>query len=143
PNFRPEPAEVTNVSEVDVPRVAQLAPVGSSPTESAPSQPTGSLHTPFDEPTRAAVGQIAETSAKKVVEQWTNPALGGSGFSSPGKGKSAAGAIAAAATAARASQTFDADARRQQLINDRLSEINEQHDERGEPDDHDLSDADY
>ena len=37
-----------------------------------PAQP---LHTPFDDQTRAEVGKIAETSAKQVVAQWTNPAL--------------------------------------------------------------------
>jgi hypothetical protein len=130
----PHPAAaptVTHVSEVDMSGVAQLAPVApSAPSTTSTEQPS-SLHAPFDEPTRQAVGEIAETRARTVVEHWTNPALGGSGFSSgggSGGGTGSGGAkskvSAPGAKSGGGAGTFNADARRDELVANRLAAMN-------------------
>ncbi|HEV2779753.1 MAG TPA: DUF4157 domain-containing protein, partial [Actinophytocola sp.] len=124
------PAAEPEVSEVELPppAPAQLAPLSPAPpqTSQATPAPASTLHTPFDEPTTQAVGQIAETKAKKVVEEWTNPALGGKGFTTGGKqaGPGRAGAMGTAAGLAATGVAFDPEARRQQLIDDELFRIN-------------------
>jgi hypothetical protein len=140
PQVAPAAAEV---SEVDTSAMAQLAPLVPEAPAAPPASPAPSstLHAPFDEPTRQAVGEIAETRARTVVEHWTNPALGGSGFSgggqgSGGHGPGAAGGGHGAGGAPRSRSTtpgrrsagggdgFDPAARREQLIADRLALMN-------------------
>jgi hypothetical protein len=65
----------------------QLAPINAEPSvtissapESPPPAPAQEIVT-LSEPVRQEVDQISHASATRVVAQWTNPALGGSGFS--------------------------------------------------------------
>ena len=127
----PQPAAApapTHVSEVDMSSAAQLAPLAPAAPASPPAQAQPStLHSPFDESTRQAVGEIAETKARTVVEQWTNPALGGSGFSGGSTGSG--GAKSKVSTpggkkSAGSGDGFDPVARREQLVADHLAIMN-------------------
>jgi hypothetical protein len=130
----PHPAAaqpVTHVSEVDMSGMAQLAPVAPSTPSTSSTESPSTLHAPFDETTRQAVGEIAETRARTVVEHWTNPALGGSGFSGgggSGGGTGSGGAkskvSAPGAKSGGGASTFDAGARRDELVANRLAAMN-------------------
>lgn len=114
-------------SEMDMAGAAQLAPLAPTTYQSPPSPPSSPMHTPFDDATRREVGEIADHSAKRVVEEWTNPMLGGSrpGGTTPST-QTAAVAPRAAAPA------FDRDARRVELENQMLDRMNEERFLRGE-----------
>jgi hypothetical protein len=60
-------------------QVAQAAPVAAP----AVAEAVSTVNT-LTAPVRQEVGDIAQESAGKVLEQWTNPALGGTGFGVPG-----------------------------------------------------------
>lgn len=60
----------------------QLAPLIPESISSAPTVAAPSIPDTLSEPVRQQVDQISQESATRVVEQWTNPALGGSGFAS-------------------------------------------------------------
>jgi hypothetical protein len=74
----------------------QLAPFGSEPVSFSSPTPavsaTGALPgaseaTSLSEPVRQEIDQISEFRAIRVLEQWTNPALGGSGFTTGAAGQ--------------------------------------------------------
>jgi hypothetical protein len=58
----------------------QLAPLIPESISSPPTVEAPTVATTLSEPVRQQVDQISEASANRVIEQWTNPALGGSGF---------------------------------------------------------------
>lgn len=62
---------------------AQVAQAAAPVVAPAVSEAASTVHT-LTAPVRQEVGDIAQASAGKVIEQWTNPALGGTGFGVPG-----------------------------------------------------------
>ncbi|MFC7616679.1 hypothetical protein ACFQV2_27695 [Actinokineospora soli] len=89
---------------------AQLAPTYAT----APPDPA---HSHFDVPAREEIVQLAESSAHRVVEEWSNPATGGSGFRNP----------------TSPAPAFDRATRRQELEAEMLDEINADRAATGEP----------
>jgi hypothetical protein len=129
------PAPVVEQREPDLTAAAQLATaLAAAPTPAAaPAQP---LHSPFDAPTRAEVGKIAEVSAKHVVEEWTNPKLAkkekeAGGEASGGEDAAASGPAAAGKTpagktpAAKTAATTTPTASREVLVAAALARLND------------------
>ena len=91
---------------------AQLATYATAPPDPA--------HSHFDIPAREEIVQLAESSAHRVVEEWSAPTNGGGGgFRRPSSGSPA--------------PTFDRATRRQELEAEMLDEINADRSATGEP----------
>jgi hypothetical protein len=59
----------------------QLAPLVPEPmTVSSVPEPVSAVDAALSAPARVEVSQISQETTTKVIEQWTNPALGGAGF---------------------------------------------------------------
>jgi hypothetical protein len=117
-----------------VPETVSL--VSEAPPLPAPSVPDAAP--PLSEPARQEVDLIAEANAIRVLEQWTNPDLGGSGFSSgppsglPGTMVDSlpAGTVSAAAPAPGSGATSAAD---EEMANQILQVINMDRASKGQP----------
>lgn len=71
------PLMSAEVSSVVAPEVTSAVP---------PVPPSAPELTTLSEPVRQDIGSISEASATRVLEEWTNPELGGSGFGGTGFG---------------------------------------------------------
>ncbi|MPZ84785.1 MAG: DUF4157 domain-containing protein [Actinophytocola sp.] len=67
------------------PLVAEPAISSVTPVEVTSAMPPATPAAPaLSEPVRADIGAISEASATRVIEEWTNPLAGGTGFSTGG-----------------------------------------------------------
>jgi len=113
----------------------QLAPLVpesiSAPTVATPSSSTSD--TVLSEPARQQVDQISQESATRVIEQWTNPALGGSGFTAFPVTESPALPLPSAPSAEPGSLAGTAAANEAEMANQVLQVINLDRAAKGEP----------
>lgn len=110
-----------------VPEISSAVP--PAVVSATPVMPPTSEATSLSEPVREEINQISEVRAIRVLEQWTNPDLGGSGFSAGGSVQQPFPGAASAEPAAAPA----VDAGEAEIANQVLQVVNLDRARKGEP----------